>query len=562
MYYAGFSPDDREVVTASSDRKAKVWELESGRRILSELRHGDAVKSAEFSPDGRLIITACLDGTARLWLAKDLQPYGPCPILKHGERVTHACFSPDGRRILTTCADGSARIWDLAGITTPARRAPDSVSPDGSRFLIITNGNIELRAATAGKAIPPVIHPRPRLQEVLLNRNGHFVLTRSVISTNSPVATRLLQIWDSTTGAPMGRGLLLSNGFAGNAISDDGKRVVVFAGKATRAWDVMSGAALSPPLLLADEVRSAVFSPDGNRIATTSGNQVSVWDAVNGRSVFEPLSHPAPVTHVEFSPDGSHLVSSCSDTTFNKYFAQVWDAGTGRPVGRPLAHGDGVLFASFSPDGTRVVTAGEDFKAIAWETATGRQIIPPLQHDNQVKTATFSQDGRWILTASLDKTARIWSADNGDPLTPPLRHLETLTGATFLVGGRRLVTRGKSGRGWIWELPVDEKPADDIRKLARLLSGGAVTPSGELKPPQSEPLEVLWNELKARYSLSFTVSAQEVMAWHEFEEEQSEIEHRWVGAVFHLNRLLERQPGDAFLLGRLVIANEQVRSGN
>ena len=104
-----------KLVTACLDRKARVWETATGRRLLPDLDHRDGVQSAEFSPDGRFILTASGDGTARLWLAENLAASGRQPLLRQGSRLTRACFSPDGRRILTTCADGSARIWDLAG---------------------------------------------------------------------------------------------------------------------------------------------------------------------------------------------------------------------------------------------------------------------------------------------------------------------------------------------------------------------------------------------------------------------------------------------------------------
>jgi len=76
-------------VTASSDRKARVWEIESGRLVLPTLDHGDAVHSAEFSPDGRLILTGSLDATVRLWNSSSQQPLNPNPILRHSCRVMH-----------------------------------------------------------------------------------------------------------------------------------------------------------------------------------------------------------------------------------------------------------------------------------------------------------------------------------------------------------------------------------------------------------------------------------------------------------------------------------------
>jgi hypothetical protein len=48
-----FSPDYKWVVTASSDRTARVWEASTGQSLIELHGHTDAVNSAAFSPDGK-----------------------------------------------------------------------------------------------------------------------------------------------------------------------------------------------------------------------------------------------------------------------------------------------------------------------------------------------------------------------------------------------------------------------------------------------------------------------------------------------------------------------------
>lgn len=92
---ACFSPDlgaAVRVLTASADRSAKVWSPDADGRppLLSLEGHTDAVRAASFSPDGRAIVTASSDRKARIW---DAESGEMCLILEgHSGKVTSAVF--------------------------------------------------------------------------------------------------------------------------------------------------------------------------------------------------------------------------------------------------------------------------------------------------------------------------------------------------------------------------------------------------------------------------------------------------------------------------------------
>lgn len=67
MRWAGFSPDRRQVATASLDHTLRLWDRASGHELLVLRGHRDAVCSACFVAGGRQLVSASRDGTLRWW---------------------------------------------------------------------------------------------------------------------------------------------------------------------------------------------------------------------------------------------------------------------------------------------------------------------------------------------------------------------------------------------------------------------------------------------------------------------------------------------------------------
>jgi len=109
VWSAAFSPDGTKIVTASSDKTAKVWDAATGKELATLRGHTNSVTSAAFSPDGTKIVTASYEGTAKVWDAatgKEL-----ATLRGHTSVVESAAFSPDGTKIVTASWDGTARVY-------------------------------------------------------------------------------------------------------------------------------------------------------------------------------------------------------------------------------------------------------------------------------------------------------------------------------------------------------------------------------------------------------------------------------------------------------------------
>ncbi len=134
-----FSPDGQRIVTGGFGNTAKVWDVASGRVLLTLEGHKGFISSVAYSPDGQRIVTGSQDQTAKVW---DAASGKELLTLKGDTNEIHSvAFSPDGQRIVTGAGDNTAKLWDAASgrellrLSAGGYYAAAAFSPDGQRIV-------------------------------------------------------------------------------------------------------------------------------------------------------------------------------------------------------------------------------------------------------------------------------------------------------------------------------------------------------------------------------------------------------------------------------------------
>jgi WD40 repeat protein len=343
------SDDGKLIVTGNEKRTADVWEVPSGKKLMtlkgylnqvderiltdSYMYWAGFVNEAKLSPDGRFIAVGRTGNNAKLIDFKTGKVFKT--LTGHKSMVISLCFSQDGKYLATGGLDGKVIIWEVETAIpvktftfADEKEAIYSVdfSADGKMLAAAVWGGLvviwDVQSGDRLRAIEP--HQGRGCYQVKFTPNGVYF-----ISAGLDKKLKLIEI-------------------------DTGEEIRTFIGHTNETL-----------------VNSINFNTSGDKFITSAWDgTIRVWDLLSGLQLIKIKAHPGGVYSAKFDPSGKYIISGGDD-----FLVKLWDAATGALVSEFAGHKGGVGDVNITADLKYIISGSRDGSIRIWNIEEKRELV-------------------------------------------------------------------------------------------------------------------------------------------------------------------------------------------
>ncbi len=450
-HFATYNPDGKYIATVIADGTVKMWDAATGKEI-SITNQIDAGIGVGFSPDGSRLATVVSEDLPKIWdtkTGKELLSFAG-----HTDFVGPASFGPDGSRLLTASDDGTARVWDTSTGKEILKLADHqgwvwdaSFSPDGKRIATSSGNTAYIWNANSGRKLLTLAGHKNDVYRVAFSPDSRRLATGS--------ADRKVKIWDVITGKELFTLSGHTGAIYGIAFNPDGSRLVTGSDDGTvRIWDLTPSHELITISTPKGSSGQIAFNRDGTRLATTYEEEaINLWDAHSGKRLLTLPSSESQLKDIAFGPDEAHVIVAGSDGN-----VMVLDLAMGDVSMILSAPASSVNGIAITQDGKRVATATDDYKAKIWDVSSafaGKINDKPLltlDQPGSVYAVAFDKEGSRLATGIQDGTTRLWNAITGKEIQILRGHNDAVLSVAFDPSGKRIATASLDSTAKVWDL--------------------------------------------------------------------------------------------------------------
>ncbi|NEO52636.1 MAG: NACHT domain-containing protein [Okeania sp. SIO3B5] len=489
------SPNIQLLATCRTDGTIELWNFHNGKCLTILQGHTNWINKVVFSPSGEILATASQDRNIKLWNVNN----GEClaTLSGHEKAVRTITFRPDGKVLASGGCDFTIKLWDIRDInniplpaTIPAHDHEVrglAFSPDGK---MLASGSCDLTA----KLWDVSYTDRPQLLETL---PGHASwLCRVIFSPDgkilvSSASDKKVSLWNIDNVKLQNTLEGWRNWIHSIAFSPDGQTLASGSDDCSlRLWNIKEEKTVVTFPKHQQRVQSVAFSPNGETLASASFDfTVRLWNLTTSECM-ETLSEYTDLVHsIAFTPDNSLLISAGEAGSL-----KFWDVRMKQHLKTLPSHYKSKIFAiGISPDSKKIAVGGLDRIIQLWDIETDDNLISFQGHQADIRSVTFSPDGKLLATSSLDKTVRLWDVSTQECLAVFEGQQIWTHSIAFSPDGQMLANGVENNAVRLWNVNTHE-PYATLSGHQNWVLAVAFHPDGEILASSSADETIkLWN---------------------------------------------------------------------
>ncbi len=418
-----FNPESKQIAYPALHFMADsymiyIWDLSKDTCWHLSGGHDGFINSVNYSPDGKQIVSASADGTLKIW---DAVTGDSIRAIKRDTKFISAKFSNDSKLIVSASEDHIIRIWNSTGTCidsltrSPMASGIPSFTPDNRHLVFDDCWNVRIWNFLPNvrfRQIPNSLNER----HVAFTPDSKYFATSSVNYTIRGGPRNTIRVRDSQTGTCVNTFPCNNNNRSIYSLnySFDGTRIIAACSDTTiRVIDASTGDSLLTMKGHTSYINHAEFSSNDKYILSASEDStVRLWNSSTGKMIRILHKHPYPVKYAKFSPDGKLVVSESYDSI------HIYRASDGTCLKRTFIRDySGYKFITFMRNKRHtpfqfVFSSSGDSEAVR-VTGNAKSGIILVGHTNKVESIALSSDGHYIASSSKDGTIRIWDSASG-----------------------------------------------------------------------------------------------------------------------------------------------------
>lgn len=405
-----FISSSAKFLVSVGDNNAILWNVKTGRQLLTFSGHTQIVYGAEISPDEKKLITWSQDSTVRLW---DLFTGKELYAIK-GFRfyVKKAAFFDNGKRIAALGSDEPAvQVYDAATgklqyrLSHPYMATDFVVLKKSKSIVTIGYDGAVIKWNINGKQEKKIAELNIWLEEMILSADEEKVAIR----TNRGFI-QVLHLNPGRLVSELFKSNVSVSGYyrlSGFYFSPDSKCVLTLStDDVVRYWDIQTGNVVqeSKRTLGRINANKVCFSIDGKTFYTGLNNGTIIQRNVE---TFDTLAvfngHSNGITKLEFVPQIHQLISSSSDSTLRS-----WNVNTTHSVAVFKGQSSTAKQMALSADNKYLLTGHDDGTVRLTDLRTMQPLQICGEHNGRVVYASFFNKDQYVISYGVDKRIICW----------------------------------------------------------------------------------------------------------------------------------------------------------